>query len=482
MSKILIVDNDEGLIHFLSRLFVKQGHEVVSCIDGISGLNRAKSAPFDLILLDYKMPGLNGLETLAEIKSAQIRTPVIVMTAYGTTETAIEAMKLGAYDYLLKPFDSESLKRLAADALQVNRLMKEIVDLPNTVTEIVSPKSGLVKIVGVSSQMQEVFKLIGQVAEQDVGVLITGESGTGKELAARAIYHHSHRKDAPFMAVNCAAVPDTLFESELFGYERGAFTGAYRAYVGKFERCDGGTLFFDEIGDMSLTTQAKLLRVLQEGEFERLGGTDTIKTDVRILTATNKDLEKEIEEGRFRKDLYYRLKVIWVKMPALRERPDDIPPLVHYFVGRFAEEYGKSVHYVADQTIHKLQTHPWPGNVRELENRLRRAVLMCKGGDVLLAEHLEFEADEENGLGSVGQGETSSSLHQRVAELVSELLRVADDQRAHANVIDLIEETLIARALEECAHNQVHTARLLGISRNTLRHRIKKYGLEPPVE
>ena len=482
MSKILIVDNDEGLIHFLSRLFVKQGHEVVSCIDGISGLNRAKSAPFDLILLDYKMPGLNGLETLAEIKSAQIRTPVIVMTAYGTTETAIEAMKLGAYDYLLKPFDSESLKRLAADALQVNRLMKEIVDLPSTVTEIVSPKSGLVKIVGVSPQMQEVFKLIGQVAEQDVGVLITGESGTGKELVARAIYHHSHRKDGPFMAVNCAAVPDTLFESELFGYERGAFTGAYRTYVGKFERCDGGTLFFDEIGDMSLTTQAKLLRVLQEGEFERLGGTDTIKTDVRILAATNKDLEKEIEEGRFRKDLYYRLKVIWIKMPALRERPDDIPPLVHYFVGRFAEEYGKSVHYVADQTIHKLQAHPWPGNVRELENRLRRAVLMCKAGDVLLAEHLEFEADEKNGLGSAGQGETSTSLQQRVAELVSELLRLADDQRAHANVIDLIEETLIARALEECAYNQVHTARLLGISRNTLRHRIKKYGLEPPAE
>ncbi len=482
MSKILIVDNDEGLVHFLTRLFVKQGHEVVSCNDGMSGLNRAKSAPYDLILLDYKMPGLNGLETLTEIKHAQIKTPVIVMTAYGTTETAIEAMKLGAYDYLLKPFDSESLKRLAADALQVNRLMKEIVDLPNSVTEIVSPKGGLVRIVGVSSQMQDVFKLIGQVAEQDVGVLITGETGTGKELVARAIYHHSHRKDQSFMAVNCAAVPDTLFESELFGYERGAFTGAYRSYVGKFERCDAGTLFFDEIGDMSLTTQAKLLRVLQDGEFERLGGTETIKVNVRILAATNKDLEKEIEEGRFRKDLYYRLKVIWIKMPPLRERPDDIPPLVHYFVGRFAEEYGKSVHYVADQTIHKLQAHPWLGNVRELENRLRRAVLMCKGGDVLLAEHLQFEADQENGLHTEEHEETDSCLQQRVAELVSELLRLADDEQAHANVIDLIEETLIARTLQDCAYNQVHTARVLGISRNTLRHRIKKYGLEPPTD
>ncbi len=482
MSKILIVDNDEGLVHFLTRLFVKQGYEVASRTDGRSGLRLLELEIFDLILLDYKMPGLNGLQTLVEIKNAQVKTPVIVMTAYGTTETAIEAMKLGAYDYLLKPFDSESLKRLAADALQVNRLMKEIVDLPNSVTEVVSPKGGLVRIVGVSSQMQDVFKVIGQVAEQDVGVLITGESGTGKELVARAIYHHSHRKDRPFMAVNCAAVPDALFESELFGYEQGAFTGAHRSYVGKFERCDAGTLFFDEIGDMSLTTQAKLLRVLQEGEFERLGSTETVKVNVRILAATNKDLEKEIEQGRFREDLYYRLKVIQIKMPPLRERPDDIPPLVNYFVGRFAEEYGKSVHYVADQTIHKLQASPWPGNVRELENRLRHAILMCKGGDVLLAEHLQFEEDQEDGLQTEGNVETNAGLQQRVAELVSELLQWADDQQAHANVIDLVEQTLIARTLQECAYNQVRTARVLGISRNTLRHRIKKYGLEPPTE
>lgn len=482
MGKILIVDNDEGLVHFLTRLFVKQGHEVASCLDGASGLKRVKSEAFDLILLDYKMPGLNGFETLAEIKQAQIKTPVIVMTAYGTTETAIEAMKLGAYDYLLKPFDSEGLKRLAADALQVNRLMKEIVDLPNSVTRVVYPTEGFVKIVGVSPQMQEVFKLIGQVAEQDVGVLITGESGTGKELVARAIYHHSHRKNEPFMAVNCAAVPDTLFESELFGYERGAFTGAYRTYVGKFERCDGGTLFFDEIGDMSLATQAKLLRVLQEGEFERLGGTEAIKVDVRILAATNRDLEKEIREGRFREDLYYRLKVISLKLPPLRERPDDIPPLVNYFVARFAEEYGKSVHYVADQTIRKLQSYPWPGNVRELENRLRRAVLMCKGGDVLLAEHVHFDSDRKSEPQAEQDRLPTRNLEERVADLVWELLRLADDQQVHANVIEMIEETLIARVLEQCAYNQVHTARVLGISRNTLRHRIKKYGLEPPMD
>jgi len=311
-------------------------------------------------------------------------------------------------------------------------------------------------------------------------VLITGESGTGKELVARAIYHHSHRKDKPFMAVNCAAVPDALFESELFGYEQGAFTGAYRSYVGKFERCHTGTLFFDEVGDMSLSTQAKVLRVLQEGEFERLGSTETIEVDVRILAATNKNLEREIEEGRFREDLYYRLKVICIEMPPLRERLDDVPALVRYFVGRFSEEYGKSVRYVADQTIHKLQSHTWPGNVRELENHLRRAVLMCKGGDVLLAEHVQFETERENASQAEMQDETVRSLKQRLVDLVPEILRLADDQRAHANVIDLVEEALIAQALRACDYNQVRTARMLGISRNTLRHRIKKYGLEPP--
>jgi len=478
MSKILIVDNDEGLVHFLTRLFVKQGHEVESCHDGASSLDLLRSEAFDLILLDYKMPGLNGLETLAEIKRSQIKTPVIVMTAYGTTETAIEAMRLGAYDYLLKPFDSEGLKRLAADALEVNRLMKEIVSLPSSVTKVLPAAHGLVQIVGSSRQMQEVFKLIGQVAEKDVTVLITGESGTGKELVARAIYHHSHRADRPFMAVNCASIPDALFESELFGYERGAFTGAYRTYVGKFERCHEGTLFFDEVGDMSMSTQAKVLRVLQEGEFERLGGTETIRVEVRILAATNKNLEEEVKAGRFREDLYYRLKVISIELPPLRDRPDDVPPLVNYFVGRFSEEYGKSVHYVADQTIQRLQSYAWPGNVRELENCLRRAVLMCKG-DVLLTEHVEFEADREGAPGPTTRQALVDRLRRRAADLVPEILRLAEED-ADVNVLDLVEEAIVDYALRHCNHNQVQTARMLGISRNTLRHRIQKYGLGPP--
>ncbi len=479
MSKILIIDNDEGLVHFLSRLFVKQGYEVASRTDGLSGLELLKSESFDLILLDYKMPGLNGLQTLAEIKRAQLKTPVIVMTAYGTTETAIEAMKLGAYDYLLKPFDAEGLKRMTADALEVNRLMKEIVGLPSSVTKVTPTAAELVRIIGNNRRMQEIFKLIGRVAENDVTVMITGESGTGKELVARAIYHHSRRAQRPFMAVNCATIPDALFESELFGYEQGAFTGAYRTYVGKFERCHTGTLFFDEIGDMSLSTQAKVLRVLQEGEFERLGSTETIQVDVRILAATNKRLDEEVASGRFREDLYYRLKVLSIELPPLRERLDDLPALVNYFVGRFSEEYGKSVHYVADQTVVRLQAHDWPGNVRELENCLRRAVLMCKG-DVLRAEHLEFENESEAANSSPEtREELLQSLKQRVANLVPEILRLAD-LRAHASIIDVVEEALITRALKECGYNQVHTARMLGISRNTLRHRIRKYDIKSP--
>ncbi|NLX95377.1 MAG: sigma-54-dependent Fis family transcriptional regulator [Rhodopirellula sp.] len=477
MERILIVDNDEGLTHFLTRLFTRQGHEVHARADGEAALELLAENAFDLILLDYMMPGLNGLETLAAIKQAQVKTPVIIMTAHGTTETAIDAMRIGAYDYLLKPFDSEELKRIAADALRVNRLMKEVVRLPGSLTKV-SPAGGAgVRVVGTHRKMQEVFKLIGQVAEKDVTVLITGESGTGKELAARAIYHHSHRKDKPFMAVNCATIPDALFESELFGYERGAFTGADRPQVGKFERCHTGTLFFDEIGEISRAAQAKVLRVLQEGEFERLGGGETIHADVRILAATNKNLEREVEQGRFREDLYYRLKVISIELPPLRERIDDIEPLVGYFVGRFAGQYAKPIQYVAEPAMRKLHAHAWPGNVRELENCLRRGVLMCKG-DVLLPEHLHFESDPERAAAAT-RDDLLRAVRGRIEEMVPELLRLADRQ-AHANLVDLVEETLIAQALKHCGHNQVQTARLLGISRNTLRHRIKKYHLESP--
>lgn len=479
MPRLLVVDNDEGLVHFLLRLFTKQGYETAACTDGAAALARLGEESFDAVLMDYKMPGLNGLDTLAEIKQAQLKTPVIIMTAFGTTDTAIEAMKLGAYDYLLKPFDTEELKRIIADAIEVNRLMQEVVSLPNSMSKISETSAGATRIVGSNRKIQEVFKLIGQVADKDVPVLITGESGTGKELVARAIYHHSRRCDNQFMAVNCAAIPESLFESELFGHERGAFTGADRGYLGKFERCHEGTLFFDEIGDMSLPTQAKILRVLQEGEFQRLGSTETIKVNVRILSATNKNLEKEVQKGRFREDLYYRLRIISVHLPPLRARLDDVPALVDYFVGRFTEEYCSPVRYVSDQAIRKLQTYNWPGNVRQLENCLRRSVLMCKG-DVLFPEHIVFEGEQDPAASSASGDPANHELQQRVDDVVREIL-AGIGRRPHASMIDLVERSLVARALEQCNQNQVHAARLLGISRNTLRHRIRKYGLEPPL-
>ncbi len=472
MEKILIVDDDEGLVHFLERFFTKQGYGVRSCHNGQAALEAMARESFDLILLDYKMPGLNGLDTLRELRTSQVKTPVIIMTAYGTTDTAIEAMKLGAYDYLLKPFDREELQRVAADALEVNTLMKEVVSFPGHVCQPAIPPKGMVRIVGSHRRMQEVYKLIGQVADKDVTILIMGESGTGKELVARAIYHHSHRQDKPFLAINCAAIPEMLLESELFGYERGAFTGAERTHIGKFERCQDGTIFFDEIGDMSLATQAKVLRVLQYGEFERLGGKDNLKVNVRILAATNKNLEKEVEQGRFREDLYWRLKVISINLPPLRERQEDIPALVEYFVGRFSEEYQTPIRYVAEAAMQKLKAHVWPGNVRELENCLRRAVLLSQG-DVILEEHLKLDTERQDFEGG-GQAQLMAHIERKLDELLPDIIRFSGD-KTHANVIDLVEKSLIAKVLRQCGHNQVKAARMLGISRNTLRHRMKKF-------
>ncbi|MGA1825217.1 MAG: sigma-54-dependent transcriptional regulator [bacterium] len=475
MEKILIVDNDEGLIHFLSRFFIKKGYNVSSCIDGQATLDILAKNTFDLILLDYKMPELSGLDILKEIKKTHIKTPVIIITAYGTTETAIEAMKLGAYDYLLKPFDREELSRITADAIEVNRIMNEIVSFPDTNTKVPSHSKGLVKIVGNNKKMQEVYKLIGQIAQKDVTVLITGASGTGKELVARAIYHHSCRQDKPFLTFNCAAIPDTLFESELFGYEKGAFTGAERTHLGKFERCDGGTLFFDEIGDMSISTQAKVLRVLQEGEIERLGGVETIKVNVRIIAATNKDLEKEVKAGKFREDLYWRLKIISINLPPLRERLDDIPALVEYFISRFSEEYHKPIHHIAESAHEKLKSHLWLGNIRELENCIRRAVLLCTG-NVILEEYIMFSLGHKDSQKASDHEQLIANIKDKLDDLLADILRFSH-HNAHANIIELIEEMLISRAMKECNYNQVKAAKMLGISRNTLRHRIKKYNI-----
>ncbi len=473
MEKILLIDDDEGLTHFLSRFFKRKGYEVTGCASGQAALDAMAGQSFDLIMLDYKMPGMNGLEALKKIKAAQVKTPVILMTAYANTDTAIEAMKRGAYDYLVKPFERQELSRIVSEALVLNRQMKETVNLPDSrmpAADKVGKRA--LQIVGQCKRMQEVYKLIGQIAERDVSVLIGGESGTGKELVARAIYHHSRRKEKPFIAINCAAIPENLFESELFGYERGAFTGAERTYIGKIERCDGGTCFLDEIGDMSMALQAKLLRVLQEGEFERLGGSQTLKADVRLIAATNKDLTQEVQGGRFREDLYWRLKVIGVELPPLRERLEDIPVLVDYFLMRFSMEYAKPMHQVSQVVLDRLRAHPWPGNVRELENCMRRAILLCSG-DIITMEHIDIANPQANGAEASQAQPSLEILKEKLQHIIPEILRLSKEG-AHANIIEMVEELLIAKALELCGQNQVKAARMLGISRNTLRHRLKK--------
>jgi DNA-binding NtrC family response regulator len=480
MEKILLIDDDEGLNHFLNRFFRRKGYDVTTCLTGEDAIDKIKAETFDLILLDYKMPGLNGLETLQKVKNTRIKTPVILMTAYGTTDTAIEAMKHGAYDYLSKPFERTELSRIVSEALELNRRMKEVVWIPDTVSPPETASSGRsLRMVGRSKAMQAVYKTIGQIAEKNVAVLLTGESGTGKELAAKAIYHHSRRKEKPFIAINCAAIPEQLFESELFGYEPGAFTGARQTKIGKIERADGGTCFLDEIGDMSMALQAKLLRVLQEGEFERLGGIKPVTVDVRIIAATNKDLSQAVRDGLFREDLYWRLKVISIDLPPLRERAEDIPELVDYFITRFGTEYSKRIRHVSEEVLRYFQTYSWPGNIRELENCLHRAVIVC-AGDVIMAEHIEM-LDRHTGRPkqTLNRDQVIDRLKDKIQQILPEVMQLSREN-LHANIIEIVEETIIRNVLEECGNNQVKASGMLGISRNTLRHRLKKYNENQP--
>lgn len=475
MDKILVIDDDEGLLHFLSRFFKRKGFDVTACTNPRDALDTISRKNFNLVMLDYKMPEMNGLDTLKEIKKIDTKIPVILMTAYGTTDLAIEAIKQGAYDYIVKPFDKVDLTRMAGEALTVSRQMKDVVGLPGTdpLHPSYSQKKSTLRIIGNSRKMQEIYKLIGQIAEKDVSVLISGESGTGKELVARAIYHHSRRKNKPFIAVNCAAIPELLFESELFGHERGAFTGADRTVIGKIERCDLGTLFLDEITEMSLPLQAKLLRAIQEQEIERVGGTRLIPVDVRFLAATNQDIEKEVENGRFRQDLFWRLKVISLNIPPLRERTEDIPALVDYFLARFCTEYGLSRCFIEDGALKKMGAHSWPGNVRELENCVRRSVLLSAGNIISEKDLMITETPETGQIRGSARDLLIGQLLEKLEEIIPKILRLSE-QDIHAEITEMVEETLIRAALRECGDNQVQAAKMIGISRNTLRHRIKR--------
>ncbi len=384
---ILIIDDDAEIRYSLTRVLSSRGYAVSEAASGEQGLALVKKGPApDLVFLDVRMGGMGGIEALRLIRSANPRQLVVLMTAFGTAQTAIEAMKYGAFDYVMKPFDPPKVLALAEAALKTSADLQAAGDYkPAINTE--DYKEG---IVGSSPVMQEVFKIIGQVTASDVTVMITGESGTGKELVARSIWKHSHRAGKPFIAVNCAAIPDNLIESELFGHERGSFTGATGQRLGKFELCDGGTIFLDEIGDMAPATQTKILRVLQAGEIQRVGGTDTIKVDVRVIAATNKDLEAMVKAKSFREDLYYRLNVVRIKMPALRERAQDIPPIVDFFLQNLAKQRKTRVSRVSAEALGVLGRYSWPGNVRELENVVYRSAIIAQG-DAILVNDLPAE-------------------------------------------------------------------------------------------
>jgi nitrogen regulation protein NR(I) len=479
MDKLLLIDDEADVQYSFRRIFDSPEIEIVTASSGEEGLKLIPKFQPDLVMMDVRMTGMTGLETLRKLRQTDARLPVIIMTAYGTTQTAIEAMKLGAYDYVLKPFDVPKLKALVFNALEAARAMKKVVSYE----PLLESEDYDIGIVGRTEAMQSVFKLIGQLAMSDATALITGESGTGKELIARAIYHHGKRSEKPFLAINCAAIPENLLESELFGHERGAFTGASHQRIGKFEQCNGGTLFLDEIGDMTPATQTKILRVLQNGTFERVGGNQPIKVDVRIIAATNKPLEEAVADKSFREDLFYRLNVVRIRVPALRERPADIPLLVEYFLKKFAQKNAQPIKAIADSAVRALESYAWPGNVRELENVIHRALVVSKG-DAILASDLPAEVTR-----------ASSSERRDATAAVSSVTIETNDTSAIAaalfriarrdpklKLIPFVERELVIHALKETHGNQVQAAKLLGITRATLRKRVEKFGITQNLE
>ncbi len=471
MGKIIITDDDLSLCHFLKKNLIQKGHEVMECHSGEETLSMIEEKEVDLIFLDNKMPDLMGLELLEIFRQKHIKVPTIIMTAFGTAETAIEAMRLGAFDYILKPFELEEVLQLTEKGIDAGQLMKIKVGVPS----LLEFQGGAEQIIGKSPAMQEVYKLIGQVTGTDITVLIQGESGTGKELVARAIYQHSLRKEGPFFAINCAAIPETLLESELFGYERGAFTGADKKRIGRFEQCDHGTILLDEISDMTLATQAKVLRVLQEGELIRIGGNETIRVDVRVLASANRKLDELVKEGRFREDLYYRLKIITINLPPLRERKEDIQELTEYFFRRYKPQLGKAVSHIHPAVFDKLRSYHWPGNIRELSNAIKRALILCKG-EVLTEEEVVFEKEEQK-MPLATDEEVENMLNKKMDPIFTELFQLYGKKELHSSLLNKMEKILIKRALTETRGNQVQAAKILGISRNTLRNRVGKYGL-----
>jgi two-component system nitrogen regulation response regulator GlnG len=478
MDKLLLIDDEADVQYSFRRIFDQPDIELTTANSGEEGLKIIPRLKPDLVIMDVRMGGMNGLETLRRLRQADAKQMVIMMTAYGTTQTAIEAMKLGAYDYLLKPFDVPKLKQIVLNALKAARDMRQVVSYE----PLLESEDYDIGIIGRSEAMQNVFKTIGQLADSNATALITGESGTGKELVARAVYHHSKRNGQPFLAINCAAIPENLLESELFGHEKGAFTGASAQRIGKFEQCNNGTIFLDEIGDMTLSTQAKILRVLQSGSFERVGGNQPIKVDVRVIAATHRPLEEAVAAREFREDLFYRLNVVRIHIPPLRDRREDIPLLINYFLKKFGLAQGRPPKSIATPAVELLERFHWPGNVRELENVVQRAVVMAKG-DVILPGDLPplisnaATMPQERALAS---SPSVAAEPDRPTDLVSITRTLFEWARENPKlkILPAVERELIIQALLDTKGNQVRAAKLLGITRATLRKRVEKFQIK----
>ena len=449
---ILVVDDEPAHRQMIEAVLDAEGYEIVQAEHGGAAISAVENRFYDLVIMDVRMPDVDGIEALQKIKQISPDIPVIIMTAYASVDTAVDALKSGAYDYLIKPLDIDELKLLVDKALRYHQLEQENLFLK----ERLNNRFDFSKIIGRSPAMQKLFETIALVAPSEATVMIAGESGTGKELIANAIHQNSPRKDSALIKVNCAALPETLLESELFGHEKGAFTGAITRKQGRFQLAHKSSIFLDEIAEMAPATQAKILRVLQEREFEPVGSTQTMKVDTRVIAATNRNLEEEIQAGRFREDLYYRLNVVTVDVPSLRQRRDDIPLLADFFLKRYAQKNRRVIKGFTPRATDLLMRYDWPGNVRELENIIERAVIMARGE---MITPLEFSAE---------------------LQALAENAEDAEIDLSPGRSLKEVEKVMILRTLKETGGNRTHAARILGISRRTLQLKLKKYGINPP--
>ena len=469
--KLLVIDDEPNIRYSIGQVLGSENVAVLGAATAEEGLHLAEEHSPDVILLDIRLGSSSGLQVFEQLRQIDPKSLVIFITGHGTTETAIEAMKIGAYDYLVKPLDANHLQDVVDKAFRISRLMH----VPALLKEGDRPQDQPDLLVGSGVAMRSVYKQIGRVAPQDVNVLILGESGTGKELVARAIYHHSHRNTAPFLAINCSAIPESLLESELFGHERGAFTGAEQRRIGKFEQCNHGTLFLDEVGDMAPATQAKMLRLLQESCFQRLGGSETISADVRVIAATNQNLESLIDQGRFRKDLYYRLRGVTIILPPLRDRQEDVSELAHYFLFRYNQQMGASAKSISPAALDLLQRYDWPGNVRELQSIIREA-LIASAGPTILPEFLSPDV-RGGGSGDGAQSTKDNAEWQDVPAQIDAMIS-AGEIDVYRRALEHFDRLILRRALEQAEGHQARAAEILGLSRVTLRAKLRSLGMQ----